>query len=415
MFFKKPGIGQWGKLFFPMLVSLSFSRLLTQTDLYFIRNLSDAIILLAFFSKVATFDFVIAFAIVPTCLITVSKYTSNKIRTSLLSISFYCGIVVAFISAILSALLFFILKMDAKIEIPRQEFFVVLIINSTTIPFRWLQLSSTFLLHLEKKGNFVVHISFFSIFANYILDALLVKKLGYIGCLLATLLLTMITSTVFTLSLKSNILRIRCGKAVLLKSKGNILKELSRILMLNIGMNIVYGMILAGDISKTITAQFSIMFEFTNLLSVISVSIFRTTVILGKSSNKEKILSMVMSSFFILFVYITILIFKPTILKIYNIENADFFKFYINTIIFLLLVNAFESFSRADMQINNKFINTVFVETSVMYVFLIPFVYFSLRIGNYSLVVLSFIINGFITCILYLFSSKHLTKKTYTP
>ena len=100
----------WGKVFFPMLISLAFSRLLTQTDFYFLRNFPKAVILISFFSQIAVFDSVLAFAVIPTCLITVSRYRSKNIRTGLVSLSLYCGIITALISALFSAALFLRLK-----------------------------------------------------------------------------------------------------------------------------------------------------------------------------------------------------------------------------------------------------------------------------------------------------------------
>lgn len=406
MFFKKSTVGAWGTVFFPMLISLAFSRLLTQTDFYFLRNFPKAVILISFFSQIAVFDSVLAFAVIPTCLITVSRYRSKNIRTGLVSLSLYCGIITALISALFSAALFFALKMNVKLETGFSEFVTVLTIVALTIPFRWMQLSSTSLLHLEKKGNIAVIVSFISIFFNYIADYWFLKLFGYIGCLLSTLLITAGTSISLTLYLKARIRKNGLGKIILHKSKNNIVKELSRIIFLKMGMSVVYGMILAGNISPVITFQFSVLFEFTNFVSVIPIAVYRTAVVFGKTSFKEKVLNIAASAAFIAIVYMLILLFLLEITSLYIAQNTaehnGIFVFYLKTIGFLLFAESFTAFLRADMQIKNKFIGTTVIETAITYAFLIPFVYFSLYFAEYKATVAAFILNGLIIGLLYL-------------
>ena len=117
MFLKEIKVFEWGKIFFPMLISLSFSRILTQTDLYFLRNFSNTIVLLSFFSQISIFDFIIALSVIPTCLVTVSHYRSGAIQNSLIPFSCYCGIIIGCISAIVSMVLFFTLQMNKKLNI----------------------------------------------------------------------------------------------------------------------------------------------------------------------------------------------------------------------------------------------------------------------------------------------------------
>lgn len=412
LFLKEIKVVEWGKIFFPMLISLSFSRILTQTDLYFLRNFPNTIILLSFFSQISIFDFIIALSVIPTCLITISHYCSSTIQNSLIPLSCYFGIIIGCISGIVSIVLFFTLQMNQKLNMPFQEFFFVLIIITVTIPFRWLQLSTTSLLHFKKKGYIVLIISFISIFINYILDYWFLNIFGYIGCFFATLLVTMVTSVSYMISLRVNLLHRnrRIQMALVNKSKNNIYKEFSRIVLLKIGMAIVYGMVLAhSDSAYTmpVILQFSIIFEFNNLISVIPISTYRTAVILGNTSFKEKLYSILLNSIFILFIYVIIRIFLTNIVNIYGLsDNSRIFQFYLKTVIFLLLTDSLVSFLRAEMQLRNKFINTVFVETGIIYIFFIPFIIFSLRLSYYNMIVIAFILSNLCTAIGYFITYK---------
>ena len=412
MFLKEIKVLEWGKVFFPMLISLSFSRVLTQTDLYFLRNFPKTVILLSFFSQISIFDFIIALSVVPTCLITISHYRSSAIQNSLIPLSCYFGIIIGCISGIVSIVLFFALRMNQKLNMAFQEFFSVLIIITVTIPFRWLQLSTTSLLHFKKKGYIVLIISFISIFINYILDYYFLNLFGYIGCFFATLLVTIVTSISYMISLHVHLLHRnrRIEKALVNKSKNNIYKEFSRIVLLKIGMAIVYGMVLAhSDSAYTmpVILQFSIIFEFNNLISVIPISSYRTAVVLGNTSYKENLYSILLNSIFILFIYVIIRIFLSNIVSMYGLsDNNKIFQFYLKTVIFLLLTDSLVSFLRAEMQLRNKFINTVFVETGIIYIFFIPFIIFSLRLSYYNMIVIAFILSNLCTAIGYFITYK---------
>ena len=198
--------------------------------------------------------------------------------------------------------------------------------------------------------------------------------------------------------------------ALVNKSKNNIYKEFSRIVLLKVGMAIVYGMVLAhSDSAYTmpVILQFSIIFEFNNLISVIPISTYRTAVILGNTSLKEKLYSILLNSIFILFIYVIIRIFLTNIVNIYGLSNnSRIFQFYLKTIIFLLLTDSLVSFLRAEMQLRNKFINTVFVETGIVYIFFIPFIIFSLRLSYYNMIVIAFILTNLCTIIGYLIAYK---------
>lgn len=412
MFLKEIKVLEWGKIFFPMLISLSFSRVLTQTDLYFLRSFPKSVVLLSFFSQISIFDSIIALSVVPTCLITISHYRSNAIQNSLIPLSGYCGIIIGCISGIVSIVLFFALRMNQKLSMPFQEFFFVLIIITATIPFRWLQLSTTSLLHFKKKGYIVLIISFVSIFINYILDYYFLNLFGYIGCFFATLLVTIVTSISCMISLHVHLLHRnkRIEKALVNKSKNNIYKEFSRIVLLKVGTAIACGMILAHFNSADnlpIILQFSIIFECNNFISVIPISSYRTAIILGNTSYKEKIYTVVFNSVFILFIYVIIRIFLSNIVSIYGLSGSSrIFQFYLKTVIFLLLTDSLVSFLRAEMQLRNKFINTVLVETGVIYILLIPFILFSLYSSYYNVIIIAFILSNVCTTIVYLLSHR---------
>lgn len=150
-------ISKWMKIFFPLLFALSFSRFLLQTNLYFLSSFPDAVILLAFLSQVSVIDSVLAFAVIPVVLIVVSKYKSHRMRNAMVSLSFLLGILISVLSFVLSIFLVYVLEMQNKLEIPKTIFGEIILISSLTIPFRWLQLSTTSLLHMEKKG---CHVNF---------------------------------------------------------------------------------------------------------------------------------------------------------------------------------------------------------------------------------------------------------------
>lgn len=171
-------------------------------------------------------------------------------------------------------------------------------------------------------------------------------------------------------------------------------------------MSVVYGMILAGNISPVITFQFGVLFEFTNFVSVIPIAVYRTAVVFGKTSFKEKVLNISASAAFIAIVYMLILLFLLEITSLYIAQNTaehnGIFVFYLKTIGFLLFAESFTAFLRADMQIKNKFIGTTVIETAITYAFLIPFVYLSLYFAEYKATVAAFILNGLIIGLLYL-------------
>ncbi len=404
---------EWAGIFFPLLISLSFSRFLVQTDVYFLRTVPKGIIMLSFFSRFAVIDFVAALSAVPTMIVTVSKYRTKKIRTSIVPLSFILGIVVSIFSALLYALLFSLTGVNAKTGIGSGEFLLILGIVTATIPFRWLQLSTTSVLHLEKKGSVVVMVSFISIFINYAADYGMMLRYGYIGCFLSTLLVTMATAVFFSGYLRIKLCSLFLTKAhrtIFCTAIQNIVKEALRILGVKTGMSLVYGIIFSAPFSAALLVQYSVMFEFEHLTAIIPISVYRTAVVLGQKSQKST--QAAFGFLFIAGVYLLIRLFHTGLTALYGLEHGGIFSYYLTMLIFPLLFESCAALFRADFQLNNRFMRAAVTETIAVYAVLLPVTLYAVHQLHYRLVVGGFILNSLAAALLYALPAVFLCVKT---
>lgn len=406
---------RWIRVFFPLLFALSFSRFLVQTDLYFLRAFPDAIILLSFLSQISAIDAILAFAVVPVSLIVVSQYKSFKIRNAMVGFSFLLGGITSVFSFVFSILLFYLLEMDAKLQIPHTVFWQILLISTLTIPFRWLQLSTTSLLHMEKRGSTVVLVSFVSLFLNFFLNDFFMNTLafGYTGCWFATLLVTAITSLFFAAKLKTTFSKnLFIERGIFVKAKMKIFHEGLRVLLQKGGYAILAALLLSAAIEKSITVQFGVLLELQNFFMILSVVIYRTTIIFNDVKNKNSVKKYFPFGLtFNLLTGVVIFFSAEAITSVYQLKTNQVLLFYLKTKIVAILFNSFAAFMRAKIQLSNKFMDATVIESCIMYLFLIPFAYITLTQKIYLGVVAGFLLSSFFVNIIYYFKFRKQNNK----
>lgn len=405
-------ISKWMKIFFPLLLALSFSRFLLQTDLYFLSSFPDAVILLAFLSQVSVIDSVLAFAVIPVVLIVVSKYKSHRMRNAMVSLSFLLGILISILSFVLSIFLVYVLEMQNKLEIPKTIFGEIILISSLTIPFRWLQLSTTSLLHMEKKGSYVMLVSFLSVFGNIFLNYVFMSLLGlgYKGCWISTLFISILTSLLLAYKLKVTFSKnLFFERIVFLKAKMKIFHEGLRVLLQKSGFAMLSALLLSASIEKIITVQFSILLELGNLFSILSVVIYRTTIIFNDTRNKNFVKNYFSFGFiFNFFIGILVFFLSSNITLFYQLKENQVLLFYLKTVVVAILLNSLSSFIRAKIQLQNKFLEPTIIESSVLYLVFIPFTYFMMSQKMYLGVVVGFLLNSLLVTYVYYFRWRRL-------
>ena len=178
------------KLYISIMMSLLLnticSRLVDQTDLIMIRRLSqDAAAALISAKSISFLDFIIALSIVPIFGILIRKTESQTekeiLAARLLKFFFIISLITTLICAFVYPLLILFSIKDADLKSMCLVLIVFVVLN---LPCKMLQfLLSTFLC-IFQEANFVSLFWIITVFANFVLNYVLIYFLGYIGCLI---------------------------------------------------------------------------------------------------------------------------------------------------------------------------------------------------------------------------------------
>ena len=397
-------ISSWSKSFFPFLIALSFSRLMLQIDLVFLGGFPNYIMITSFLSQVSIFDVILALSTVPVCLVIISKYKSPRIRSSIITISIVLGVIASLISILITYLLIFKFRLLTTLHIEYSSIIIILIFTSITIPFKWLQLSSSSLLHQNRKGTLVVKISAMSLILNIITNFIFIRLFGPIGCWISTLVITMSSSIYLAKKSNPNIIRnIHISLIVIQKSRSKILMEIIRVTFEKAGMAIIVGVLFYKVKSTVILLQFGILFEIRNLLLIFAVATYRTTLIFSDSTYDGS--TKYYKSFNIIFNFILgtlIFIFANTITDFYSLNDSSLLNEYLRLVGIYIMIDGTVAFLRATIQIAGNYKQSAIVESIIMFIFLIPFVFISISFEKYSNITFGLIINEILVALLYL-------------
>ena len=367
---------------------------------------SSALILI---NKITFIDFIFAFTFVPVFGVILNKQNKDNYTNSM-GILLKYGLFIVLITTILCAVIYPIQLNNSDFETSIKTIaFKLEIINICYIPFKITKYLLATFMAVSSLGKTVSFISIISVPADYFLNILFMNSFTQSGCMISTLLLSVLTVLVYILILnkKYHLLKHTKGTLSLKDSKKSLKAEFIRILFEKGADFVLFGIIMIKQSAKVIS-YIGIIIELINLLLTPSTVSMRS-ISVYKKNNKEKA-NYIIINLFISFIITLIcaLLLKSYIKTCYNIQISEskIWTVFFILIPFILITDGINSIFRGKLQAKLKFERIFYIETSLQWLLYLPLSALWILNGKYHLFPLSFFVLIISELILYSISEK---------